>query len=432
LATAREAVVEAVAEDGDGDLTVDGGSESAARKKRNRKKAAAARKQAAGTNEAGGADFGAMGGGGSQEVAPGGHATSRAADGPAHAIETALQDLDLSEPSEPRAAASAAQEGLPEDVLLAADRGEGQPVVAWLDEGGGVDAQCAESKCMTLLMAAAAQGWVAMVRMLLQRGASVNLQDPNGCNALIGAASTGQTLVVQALLDAKADASLETAKRFTALDLAELYQHTETAQVLQLHDERQAAEAEAKAATAAAELLAEEAEEKEAASKAAKPKGKKKKAKAAPPSTDAAGSAAAASSTSAPTPAAAEEGRPEDVTIAATEGTAQAVAASLHEGGDVNARCADVGDASLHDISGQAKAPVEPPDEYLCPITQELMHDPVIASDGHTYERDAIERWFSKKLFSPKTGSDLETSAVFPNHVMRRQIIEWKEVHQEA
>ena len=432
MATAREAVVEAVAEDGDGDLSVDCGSESAARKKRNRKKAAAARKQAAGTNEAGGADFGAMGGSGSQEVAPGGHATSRAADGPAHAIETALQDLDLSEPSEPRAAASAAQEGLPNGVLLAADRGEGQPVVAWLDEGGGVDAQCAESKCMTLLMAAAAQGWVGMVRMLLQRGASVNLQDPNGCNALIGAASTGQTLVVQALLDAKADASLETAKRFTALDLAELYQHTETAQVLQLHDERQAAEAEAKAATAAAELLAEEAEEKEAASKAAKPKGKKKKAKAAPPSTDAAGSAAAASSTSAPRPAAAEEGRPEDVTIAAGEGTAQAVAASLHEGGDVNARCADVGDASLHGISGKAKAPVEPPDEYLCPITQELMHDPVIASDGHTYERDAIERWFLKKLISPKTGKDLETSALFPNHVMRRQIIEWKEAHQEA
>ena len=100
-------------------------------------------------------------------------------------------------------------------------------------------------------------------------------------------------------------------------------------------------------------------------------------------------------------------------------------------GGDVNARCADVGDASLHGISGKAKAPMEPPDEYLCPITQELMLDPVIASDGHTYERDAIERWFSKKMISPKTGSDLETSTLFPNHVMRRQIIEWKEVHQE-
>lgn len=209
MATAREAVLEAAAEDGDGDLTVDDGSESAARKKRNRKKAAAARKHAAGTNEAGGAGFGAMGGGGSQEVAPGGHATSSAAGGPAHAIEMALQDLHLSEPSEPRAAASAAQEGLPNGVLLAADRGEAQPVVAWLDEGDGVDAPCAESNCMTLLMAAAAQGQEAMVRVLLQRGASVNLQDPNGCNALIGAASTGETTIVQALLDAKADASIQ-------------------------------------------------------------------------------------------------------------------------------------------------------------------------------------------------------------------------------
>ena len=92
-----------------------------------------------------------------------------------------------------RAAASAAQEGLPEDVLLAADRGEGQPVVAWLDEGGGVDAPCAESKGMTLLMAAAAQGQVAMVRMLLQRGASVNLQIPLGGTALMTAAAVSYT-----------------------------------------------------------------------------------------------------------------------------------------------------------------------------------------------------------------------------------------------
>lgn len=29
----------------------------------------------------------------------------------------------------------------------------------------------------------------------------------------------------------------------------------------------------------------------------------------------------------------------------------------------------------------------EPPEEFLCPITQELMKDPVVASDGHTYEK---------------------------------------------
>ncbi|KAH8093380.1 ubiquitin-protein transferase [Aureococcus anophagefferens] len=33
------------------------------------------------------------------------------------------------------------------------------------------------------------------------------------------------------------------------------------------------------------------------------------------------------------------------------------------------------------------------PPSLLCPITQEVMVEPVIASDGFTYERSAIERW---------------------------------------
>ena len=39
-----------------------------------------------------------------------------------------------------------------------------------------------------------------------------------------------------------------------------------------------------------------------------------------------------------------------------------------------------------------------------CPITHEIMNDPVIAADGHTYERRAIERWLSQKNYSPMTG----------------------------
>ena len=30
------------------------------------------------------------------------------------------------------------------------------------------------------------------------------------------------------------------------------------------------------------------------------------------------------------------------------------------------------------------------PNEFLCPITQDVMIDPVVASDGHSYERTAI------------------------------------------
>ena len=125
-------------------------------------------------------------------------------------------------------------------------------MTAWLDEGGGVDAGCAECDDTTLLDAATFGGQEAIVQMLLQRGASVNLQGSNGCTALMYAATNGRTTTVQALLDAKADASLQTAGGITALMLAEQYKHTAAAQLLRQHAKRQAAEAEAAVMHAAA------------------------------------------------------------------------------------------------------------------------------------------------------------------------------------
>ena len=72
---------------------------------------------------------------------------------------------------------TATGEELSFSVFYAAGLGEAQAVTAWLDEGGGVDAHCAEGDGDTLLMAATFGGQEAMVRMLLQRGASVNLQN---------------------------------------------------------------------------------------------------------------------------------------------------------------------------------------------------------------------------------------------------------------
>ena len=77
-------------------------------------------------------------------------------------------------------------------------------------------------------------------------------------------------------------------------------------------------------------------------------------------------------------------------------------------------------------------SPPEPPDEFICPISQELMVDPVLASDGHAYERQSIERWFEKRLTSPKTGEALQTPALFANHPLRRMILEWREAHDVA
>jgi len=102
---------------------------------------------------------------------------------------------------------------------------------------------------VTLLIAAACGGQEAVVRMLLQRGASVNLRTSGSLTALIGAAINGHTTIVQALLDAKADASLQDIRGDTALIWAEQRKHTAAAQLLRQHAKRQVAEAEARVAT---------------------------------------------------------------------------------------------------------------------------------------------------------------------------------------
>ena len=67
------------------------------------------------------------------------------------------------------------------------------------------------------------------------------------------------------------------------------------------------------------------------------------------------------------------------------------------------------------------------PEDFCCCITGHIMEDPVSTVDGHTYERRAIEQWLAQNGTSPKTGETLETNSIFPNHIMRRQIIEWRE-----
>ena len=87
-------------------------------------------------------------------------------------------------------------------------------------------------------------------------------------------------------------------------------------------------------------------------------------------------------------------------------------------------------DATQKELGLETEDGCEPPDEFVCSIMHELMQDPVIASDGHTYERKAIMQWMKRKATSPKSGEPLELNAVFPNHAMRRQIREWQEANR--
>ncbi|XP_072468217.1 WD repeat, SAM and U-box domain-containing protein 1 isoform X3 [Notamacropus eugenii] len=72
------------------------------------------------------------------------------------------------------------------------------------------------------------------------------------------------------------------------------------------------------------------------------------------------------------------------------------------------------------------------PDEFLCPITRELMKEPVIASDGYSYEKEAIESWISKKKrTSPMTNLVLPSLVLTPNRTLKMAIDRWLETHQK-
>ncbi|XP_036093206.1 WD repeat, SAM and U-box domain-containing protein 1 isoform X4 [Rousettus aegyptiacus] len=74
----------------------------------------------------------------------------------------------------------------------------------------------------------------------------------------------------------------------------------------------------------------------------------------------------------------------------------------------------------------------EIPDEFICPITRELMQDPVIASDGYSYEKEAIENWISKKKrTSPMTNLVLPSTVLTPNRTLKMAINRWLETYQK-
>ncbi|ONK72417.1 uncharacterized protein A4U43_C04F19220 [Asparagus officinalis] len=69
-----------------------------------------------------------------------------------------------------------------------------------------------------------------------------------------------------------------------------------------------------------------------------------------------------------------------------------------------------------------------PPEELRCPISLQLMYDPVIISSGQTYERVCIEKWFHDGHCScPKTQQQLAHLGLTPNYCVKGLIASWCE-----
>ena len=66
---------------------------------------------------------------------------------------------------------------------------------------------------------------------------------------------------------------------------------------------------------------------------------------------------------------------------------------------------------------------------FFCPLTLDLMRDPVFTEDGQTFEREPIEQWLALHDTSPVTGAALSRTRLVPNLALRQAIEQWQESH---
>ena len=67
-----------------------------------------------------------------------------------------------------------------------------------------------------------------------------------------------------------------------------------------------------------------------------------------------------------------------------------------------------------------------PREPFTCPITYELFRDPVLAEDGHTYERVAIEKWIRENGTSPFTRQPLSMNQLHPNLTVKQAVADFE------
>ncbi|KAK6259950.1 Armadillo - like 7 [Theobroma cacao] len=68
------------------------------------------------------------------------------------------------------------------------------------------------------------------------------------------------------------------------------------------------------------------------------------------------------------------------------------------------------------------------PPHFLCPLSLELMLDPVIVASGQTYDRASIQKWLDNGLtICPKTHQTLTHTNLIPNYMVKAMVASWCE-----
>jgi hypothetical protein len=68
----------------------------------------------------------------------------------------------------------------------------------------------------------------------------------------------------------------------------------------------------------------------------------------------------------------------------------------------------------------------EIPEEFICPITQQVFKDPVMDMYGRTYERNAMLSWLAANGTCPLTRRTMKASDLIPNVMMETRVRLWQ------
>ncbi|KAK9859872.1 hypothetical protein WJX84_008827 [Apatococcus fuscideae] len=79
-------------------------------------------------------------------------------------------------------------------------------------------------------------------------------------------------------------------------------------------------------------------------------------------------------------------------------------------------------EADTYKGAGQSSTPRGTPSALICPLTQELFQEPVIAADGFTYSRAAIVSWMKSHNTSPMTNATMPHDGLVSNRAIRKAL----------
>lgn len=72
----------------------------------------------------------------------------------------------------------------------------------------------------------------------------------------------------------------------------------------------------------------------------------------------------------------------------------------------------------------------EAPKEYLCPMSMEIMTEPVVTPSGVSYNRPAVEEWINEHHSDPASKAPLLNDHLYPNLALRDMIQRWLVEHK--